>query len=196
MFHEMSAGMVECMRRLQSLDAEQRKQGVPTVDRLCAVSPETGRFLALLAATVPSGALLEIGTSGGYSTLWLALAARVRGQCVQSFERSAAKLSIARDTFARSDVTDIINVTEGDVRNFLPDCRAVAFCFIDHEKSQYIECYEMLMPNLVAGAIIAADNIHSHEEALAPFVDHVIADSRVDAVVIPIGKGVLLVRKI
>ncbi len=188
--------MVECMRRLQSLDAEQRKEGVPTVDRLCAVSPETGRFLALLAATVPSGALLEIGTSGGYSTLWLALAARVRGQCVQSFERSAAKLSIARDTFARSGVTDIIDVTEGDVRNFLPDSRTVAFCFIDHEKSQYIECYEMLMPNLVAGGIIAADNIHSHEEALAPFVDHVIADSRVDAVVIPIGKGVLLARKI
>jgi predicted O-methyltransferase YrrM len=183
------------MRRLEALDAEQRRLGVPTPQRLCAVPPETGRLLALLAASAPAGAMLEIGTSGGYSTMWLSRAAELRGQRVHSFEQSETKLAMARDTFARTEIGKLVEITEGDVRDHLPQCRDIAFCFMDHEKSQYIDCYEMLVPNMVAGGILAADNVLSHKDALEAFVNHVTADPRVDAVVVPIGKGVLLARK-
>jgi caffeoyl-CoA O-methyltransferase len=195
MFHDIPASMQQTMHRLEQLDAEERRQGVPTPQRLCAVPPESGQFLAILAASAPTGSLLEIGTSGGYSTMWLSRAARLRDQKIRSFELLADKLTIARETFKVTGIEPLVEITEGDVREHLPQLTDVAFCFMDHDKSLYHECYEMLVPNLVSGGILAADNILSHEAALAPFVAHVLADSRVDAVVVPIGKGILLVRK-
>ena len=195
MFHDISAKIMTCMQTLEALDAEQRRLNVPTDDRLCAVPPETGRFLAILAAAAPNGAMLEIGTSGGYSTLWLSRAALLRKQKVQCFEISPDKLAIACDTFAKADVTGLVQISPGDVRDSLADFKDVAFCFMDHEKTQYLECYETLLPNLVSGGIFTADNILSHEPILKPFVAHVLADPRVDAQVIPIGKGVLLARR-
>jgi caffeoyl-CoA O-methyltransferase len=196
MFHDIDDRVLEAMHRLEALDAEERRRGLPAPERLCAVPPETGRLLALLAAEAPAGALLEIGTSGGYSTLWLSRAARLRGGHVRSFERSKKKLAIARDTFARTRIEHLLEITAGDVREYLPGCQDIAFCLMDHDKGQYQECYELLVPKLVAGGLLAADNILSHREALAPFVAHVMADPRVDAVVVPIGKGVLLTRKV
>jgi predicted O-methyltransferase YrrM len=195
MFHDIPDTMLACMRTLESADAEERRLKVPAPQRLCAVPPETGRFLAILAAAAPPGALIEIGTSGGYSTLWLTRAALLRKQQVQSFEISPAKLAIARDTFARAGVNDLVRITEGDVREFLADHEPVGFCFMDHDKTQYLECYERLLSILVKGGILAIDNILSHKEVLAPFVNHVMADPRVDAEVIPIGKGVLVARR-
>ncbi|MGO8754250.1 MAG: O-methyltransferase [Gallionellaceae bacterium] len=195
MFHDIPDEVIARMRVLEVLDAEQRQLNVATHERLCAVPPETGRFLAILAAAAPRGEMIEIGTSGGYSTLWLTRAALVRKQRVQSFEIAPAKLAIARDTFAKAGVIDLVQITQGDVRGFLADHGGVAFCFMDHEKTQYLECYEALLPNLVKGGIVAADNIESHAEVLMPFLAHVMADPRVDAQVIPIGKGVLVARR-
>jgi caffeoyl-CoA O-methyltransferase len=196
MFHDIPDEVIACMRDLEVLDAEQRQLNVAIDERLCAVSPETGRFLAILAAAAPVGMMVEIGTSSGYSTLWLMRAALMRKQRVQSFEISPAKLAIARDIFARAGVIDLVQITQGDVRDSLADHEDVGFCFMDHEKTQYLECYEALLPNLVKGGIVAADNIVSHAQILSPFVTHVLADPRVDAQVIPIGKGVLVARRI
>ena len=102
MFHDIPDEVIARMRVLEVLDAEQRQLNVATHERLCAVPPETGRFLAILAAAAPRGEMIEIGTSGGYSTLWLTRAALVRKQRVQSFEIAPAKLAIARDTFAKA----------------------------------------------------------------------------------------------
>jgi predicted O-methyltransferase YrrM len=195
MFHDISDKVIACMRDLEVLDAEQRRLNVAKSERLCAVPPETGRFLAILAAAAPRGAMIEMGTGGGYSTLWLTRAALVRKQQVQSYEISPAKLAIARDTFARAGVIDLIQITQGDVCGCLEDHAAVAFCFMDHEKTQYLECYEALLPKLVKGGFIVADNIQSHAEILKPFVAHVMADQRVDALAVPIGKGVLVARR-
>jgi len=195
-FHDIDDRMAKTMRHLEKLDAEQRRLHLPTPQRLCAVPPETGRFIALLAAAAPAGALLEIGTSGGYSTMWLSRAARERGQRAHSFELSEFKIGLARETFAQTGIADLVDLTEGDVREHLPACRDIAFCFMDHNKAQYIECYDLLVPNLVGGGLLAADNILSHQEALQDFVAHVAADTRVDSMVVPIGKGVLLARKI
>jgi len=195
MFHDIPDAMLARMRELEALDAQQRRDGTPTPQRLCAVPPETGRFLALLAAASPPGAMLEVGTSGGYSTMWLTLAARTRAQRVQCFERAAHKTALARETFAAAGIGDRVTLTEGDAHAAVGECHDVAFCFVDHAKELYTDCYELIVPNLVPGGVLAADNILSHQEACAPFVAHVLADPRVDALVVPIGKGVLVARR-
>ena len=77
MFHGIPEPVINQMRRLEALDAADRQDGTPRLRRLRQVSPETGRFLAMLLAAAPGGQVLEIGTSAGYSALWLALACAV-----------------------------------------------------------------------------------------------------------------------
>jgi len=72
----------------------------------------------------------------------------------------------------------------------------VAFCFLDTERDIYIDVYEKVVNSVVPGGIIAVDNVISHADELANFVSHVENDPRVDALVVPIGKGILVCRKI
>jgi caffeoyl-CoA O-methyltransferase len=192
--------MLARMRYLEEIDARDRSDGTPHEKRLRQVPPETGRLLALLAAGAPSGAVVEIGTSAGYSTMWLALACGERKQRgvaaarVIAHEIDRAKVAMARETFRLAGVEDMVELVEGDARESLPHVGEVAFCFLDAEKDVYADCYDLIVPRMVKGGLIAADNVISHRESLQPWVDRVLADARVDAVVVPIGQGVLVCR--
>ena len=74
MFHTIPAQMRERMQALEARDAQDRADGTPRMQRLRQIPPVTGKFLALLCASAPKGGVLEVGTSGGYSSLWLSLA--------------------------------------------------------------------------------------------------------------------------
>jgi predicted O-methyltransferase YrrM len=160
------------------------------------VPPVTGRFLALLAASAPPGAWLEIGTSGGYSALWLSLACRAVGRHLTTFEVLDAKVDLARETFHKAGVESLVDLVVGDARDHLSECEDVAFCFLDAEKEFYDACYDAVVPRMVEGGVFAADNVISHEEILRPMVDRVLGDERVDALVVPVGSGVLVARKV
>lgn len=195
-FHAISPASQARMRELEELDADQRRRGLPAPERFCQVPPETARFLALTAALAPDGACVELGTSAGYSTMWLALGRAGRGSRIQTCERSEWKLAEARRTFEVSGLESAVELIPGDAKVHLEACREVAFCFLDLAKTEYLACYELLVPRLTAGGVLVADNILSHGDVLAPFVEHVLADPRVDAVVLSIGKGLLFARKV
>ena len=76
MFHDLPEAIQEQMTALEEIDAQDRQDGTPQVKRLRQIPPATGKFLAFIAASAPEGAWLEIGTSAGYSALWLSLAAK------------------------------------------------------------------------------------------------------------------------
>jgi len=183
------------MAELETRDARDRNDGTPRLQRLRQIPPETGRFIAILAASAPPGALIEVGASAGYSALWLALAARETGRKLTTFEVLPEKAALARDTFARAGVEDVVELIESNAHERLPGPDPIAFAFIDAEKEVYHSLYEALLPGLVPGGLLTADNVLSHPNELGPFVEHVNEDDRVDAVVVPIGKGVLLARK-
>ena len=84
------------MRSLEEQDARDRQDGTYRVERLRQIPPESGILLALLAASAPPGAMVEIGTSAGYSALWLSLAARERGDKLLSYEILPEKVKLAR----------------------------------------------------------------------------------------------------
>ena len=167
----------------------------PKFARLRQIPPETGKLLALLAAGAPPGLVLEIGTSGGYSSLWLALACRARGDRLISFEEDASKVALARQNFHLAGVEELIQVVQGNALDLLPHYPGVAFCFLDIEKDVYTACYQSVVPNLVPGGLLCADNVISHAEELEQFLEGVDADPRLDALVVPVGKGVLVCRR-
>ena len=111
------------------MDAADRSDGTPHAKRLRQIPPETGRFLAILAASAPAGNLVEVGTSAGYSALWLS------------------------------------------------------------------PCAAQLAERLVPGGILTADNVISHAHEIPGVAERILADPRLDGVVVPIGSGVLLARR-
>lgn len=195
MFHDISEPMQARMRELEEIDARDRTDGTPQSRRLRQIPPETGQFIALLAASAPAGPWIEVGTSAGYSTLWLALAARQRGCTVTTYDIDPAKVSLAAETFQISGMQSFVNQVQGDARQYIPDLDAIAFCFLDTEKELYAAVYEAVVPRMVQGGLLLADNAIDHASALQPMLDRALSDPRVDVLIVPIGKGVLVCRK-
>jgi caffeoyl-CoA O-methyltransferase len=194
-FHDIPRSVLERMDVLERVDAADRVDGTPRPRRLRQIPPETGRFLAILAAAAPDGRVLEVGTSAGYSSLWLSLACRATGRRLTTFEVLNDKARLARETFRVAGVEDVVDLVEDDARHHLDELAGVAFCFLDAEKEIYADCYELVVPNLMPGGLLVADNVISHAETLQPAVDRAIGDPRVDAVVVPIGTGELVCRR-
>jgi predicted O-methyltransferase YrrM len=195
MFEAISPAMLARMQELEAIDLRDRTDGTPQSKRLRQVSSDTGRFLALLAASAPAGPCVEIGTSAGYSTLWLALAARTTGRRVTTFETDPAKCELARSTFAAAGVSDIIDLIPGDALAHLANYSGIGFCFLDAEKDIYAPCFDLVVPRMVAGGLLVADNAISHQADLRPMLDRAMRDPRVDSVLVPIGTGDLVCRK-
>ena len=195
MFHEIPEPILREMATLEARDAVDRADGTPRLERLRQIPPETGRFLALLAASAPEGAWLEIGTSAGYSALWLALACRERGRVLTTFEVLPSKVAMAAETFAAAGVCEVVKLLEGDFLEQSAAISEIAFCFLDAEKEVYGSCYDAVVPRLVPGGLLVADNAINHRATLQPMIDAALVDRRVDALVVPIGKGELMCRR-
>jgi predicted O-methyltransferase YrrM len=183
------------MRHLEQIDASDRVDGTPRMERLRQVPPETGRFIALLAASAPDGTFIEIGASAGYSTLWLALACRARGHTITTFELLDAKAALAAETFRLAEVEDVVRLVKGDALTHIASYEDIAFCFLDAEKEIYADCYEAVVARMVSGGILVADNAINHRQTLQPMLDRALADERVDALIVPIEKGELVCRR-
>ena len=195
MFHDIPEPIAVRMAELKERGVRDRADGTPRMQRLREVPLEVGRFLAILAASAPDGRWVEIGTSAGYSTLWLALACREVGARVTTFEVLDAKAALARETFALAGVDDVVEFVHADVRERLAGLDGIAFCFLDSEKADYGELYEAVVPRLVPGGLLVADNAVGFEDVMQPMLDGARADTRVDAVLVRFLTGQLICRK-
>ena len=196
MLHNIPELVKKRMRYLEKLDAEDRVDGTPRMQRLRQIPPETGKFLSIIAAGAPRGEFIEIGTSAGYSTMWIALACMERGNKIKTFEILEEKIELAKETFWQSKMQKYIDLVEGDARDYLKEEKDISFCFLDAEKDVYEECYDLIIPNMVKGGLLVADNAINLYNVLKPMIDKALSDKRVDSLIIPIGKGELLCRKI
>ncbi len=195
MFHAIASEILERMHELERRDEADRADGTPRLERLRQIPEDTGRFFALWAASAPEGAVIEIGTSAGYSALWLSLACRATGRRLTTFELLANKAAMARQTFSRAGVDDLVTLVEGDFLDHAERIGPVGFCFLDAEKEAYAACYDAVVPLLVPGGLLVADNAINHRETLQEMIDAALGDERVDALVVPIGKGELVCRR-
>jgi caffeoyl-CoA O-methyltransferase len=196
MFGQSDERLLARMQYLESIDARDRVDSTAQAKRLRQVSPEVGKFIALLAAGAPPGRFIEIGTSAGYSALWLSLACRVGGRRLTTFEIDPGKVSLAQETFRESGVESIVDLVAGDARALVVGYSSIAFCFLDAAKDIYLDCYEKVVAAMVHGGLMVADNVVSHKRELTAFLDRALSDQRMDALVVPFGNGLLLCRKV
>lgn len=196
LFHDIPQAILDRMAYLERIDAQDRIDGTPRAQRLRQITPDTGKFIALLATSAPEGDCIEIGTSAGYSTLWLALAYLKTGKRVTTFEVLEEKARLAIETFRLTGVEEVVRLVIGDARQYLQNCASVSFCFLDAEKQVYGDCYEAVVPKLVRGGFLVADNAINQRDTLKLMLDRALGDERVDALIVPIGNGELVCRKL
>lgn len=196
MFTDIAPAISKRMTFLEEKDRVDRKDGTSHWHRLRQITPDTGRFIALMAASTPKGNWIEIGTSAGYSALWISLACRQLSNTLTTYEIFPPKVEQARETFSVAGVEDVIHLVEEDALKGFDEINDVSFCFLDAEKDVYLRCYELVIPKMVSGGILIADNATTHKEDLSMMIDRALTDERVDAMVVPVGKGELVCRKI
>ena len=181
------------MERLQERDARDRTDGTPQSQRLRAITPDVGQLLLTLALAVAARRIVEVGTSSGYSPLWLALAAQRNGGRVTTFEIDPAKVALATSTFVEAGVAGVIDLRAEDAAVGLAAVAGAAdLVFIDAEKRDYEAYLDLAVGGLRPGGLLIADNLTSHASELAGFRARALAHERLSSVVVPIGNGELV----
>jgi len=165
--------------------------------RMLNITRDTGEFLSVLIRATLARRVLEIGTSNGYSTLWLASAARAVGGMVTTVECSDYKVNLARRTFDRSDLADHITLVFDDAGRFLERCsdKSFDFLFLDSERTEYPGWWPHLERVLRPGGLLVADNATSHAEQMAPFIALVETVAKFATSQVPVGNGEFLAVK-
>ncbi len=192
----MDQQVAAVMRRLEEEDRVDRQDGTPQSRRLRAVTADVGRFLNLLARTAGARSILEIGTSGGYSTLWLAAAAAETGGQVTTLELDPAKVERATANLSEAGLESLVTIVHGDARQTVGSLAPpFDFVFLDTEKELYLELLEPLVRLLRPGGVLVADNLLSHPDDLAPFRRAAESHPDLECVLVPIPRGELMCRK-
>lgn len=177
------------LARLEEEDEHERAAGVPPSDRSLAVGPESGRLLFALVAPNAGCEVLEIGGSRGYSTIWLAAAARILGGRVVSLERDPRKVEAWRRNIADAGLEEWAELVEGDAKAILPELEeGFDVVFVDAWKDDYETYFELARTKLEPGGIVVADNVTSNAVARA-YAERRQADPTLVSVTVPVGSG-------
>lgn len=159
------------------------------------IGPEGGALLAWLVGLLGARRALEIGTSNGYSGIWLARALRRAGGALVTLELEPRKIAMARANFARAGLDEVVTIVEGPA---VASLRALGgtfeLVFIDADKPRYPDYLREARRLVAPGAVIVADNLATHPVETAPYRALVAADAGLESVEISVGGGLLVSR--
>jgi predicted O-methyltransferase YrrM len=165
--------------------------------KMLNITRDTGQFLAVLIRATLARRVLEIGTSNGYSTLWLAGAARAIGGSVTTVELSDYKVGLASENFDRSGLEAYISLVHDDAGRVLERSAdsAYDFIFLDSERPEYPGWWPNVRRVLRPGGLLVVDNATSHPDEMAPLIALVEADTSFTTSLVPVGNGEFMAVK-
>lgn len=174
------------------------------------VKPEEGKFLQILARLSGGDKIVEIGTLGGYSGIWIARGLVENGKLI-TLEMNARHAEIARDHFVRAGVADKIEIRLGDAHEQMEKLTPEGpfnMVFIDAEKLGYADYYRWAVENVRAGGVIAIHNAFrkgsvagtaeadAYTEIMRDLNNQIAADPRVLSTIYPAGDGTIIAIKV
>jgi len=173
---------------------------VPSEKRLNCISKNIGTFYNIMLKSIHAKNILEIGMSVGYSGLWFAdaIMSNTQDGKIITIDREQFKIDSATRNFEEAGVSSLIKIREGEARKILDEIKEefgenyFDFIFIDADKESYIEYFDLCLPLVRKGGIIAADNILFPErfnEMMADYLSHVRSNPNVQSVTVPIDNG-------
>lgn len=190
---------------LRSIEPGLSQRGMPQI----SVSPNVGKTLYMLARITGARRVLEIGTLGGYSTIWLSRALPGDGRLV-SLELNANHAAFARENVNRAGLANRVEIRVGNavesLKQLADQGETFDFFLIDADKENYLTYWEWSIRLARPGAVITADNALLHDRifgeevedkrarAILRFNEAVSRDGRVEAMLLPFGDGLLVAQ--
>ena len=164
--------------------------------KMLNLRPDTAHLVSILVRSTRRKQLLEIGTSNGYSTIWLAWSLSGSGGRLVSVDHSAEKHAMAHENLRRAGLRDIVDLRLGDATIIASELQnQFDFVLFDSVQVQPHRQLEVLLDKLTDNAIVLADNVLSHPEEMSPFLSIIEALPDFDHVVVPVGKGLCMAYK-
>ncbi len=169
-----------------------------------------GRILKMLVRMAKPQRILEIGTFTGYSALCMAEGLTAASAHIDTIEIDDELEDFIRQNFAQSPYNEQITLHVGDARTVIPTLTGeLDFVFIDADKREYLDYYELVLPRVRKGGFILADNTlwdgkvlienppsGDHQTiAVKQFNDFIANDQRIEKVILPLRDGLTLIRK-
>ncbi|WP_429078707.1 O-methyltransferase [Aeromonas veronii] len=166
--------------------------------KLLNITRDTGELLSVLVQTRGAQAVLEIGTSNGYSTLWLAEAVRRLEGHVTTIERDEDKRVLAHDNFQRAGLAPWVTMLAGDAGELLPILPQAGYqlIFLDSDRQHYRAWWPQIRCLLAPRGLLVVDNAISHRSEMVEWMNEVGQDPAFATSLVPVGKGEWLVVRL
>jgi caffeoyl-CoA O-methyltransferase len=190
----MDSRISRVVSRLDKQSERERsgKARVPEGQEMLSIARDTGVFFSILIKAMKAKSILEVGTSVGYSTLWFADALCKKGKII-TIEMDPLKIKRASKNFRQAGVEKIIETRQGaavDVLRYLKG--KFDFALLDADKENIIKYFDLILPMMRIGGIVAADNMlfpPHYRQMMKKYSRHVRGRRNVQSVTVPIGMG-------
>jgi predicted O-methyltransferase YrrM len=178
---------------LEEIEEHGRKHDAQEADhsrKLLNLERDTARLVHILARSSKAKRILEIGTSNGYSTIWLAAAAAENGGQVTSIDQSAEKQAMARENLQRAGLLDSVELLLGKAGTMVRELTGLFdLVLFDADRKGAAANLEALLPQLTPSVLLLADNVLSHPQEIAGYLAAVEKLEEFEHVLVPVGKG-------
>ena len=175
---------------LDDMDKNQRRgmMNVPVQD---------GRLLRMLAESTGAKHVVEIGTSNGYSGIWICLALRKTGGKLITHEIDEGRAKLASENFKRAGVDKIVTLVFGDAHKEIAKIKEpIDMVFMDADKAGYLDYLKKLLPKVKPGGLIVAHNVRSQASSMKPYLDAINTDKNLETLYLHMsGTGVSVSMK-
>lgn len=164
--------------------------------KLLNITKDTGEFLAVMVKATKAQAILEIGTSNGYSTLWFASSLPETGN-VTTVEVLPHKIALASHNFQKAKLSHKIKQIESNAVDYFKklDQQQFDIIFLDAERSEYMLFANKVVTALKPGGLLICDNAISHASELADFIAYIKNHQHFTTSLLPVGKGEFIACK-
>lgn len=160
------------------------------------VPPQDGRLLRLLVEAINAKHVVEIGTSNGYSGLWICLGLRTTGGKLTTFEIDPYRVSLARENFKKAGVDGMVTVVQGDAHEEVKKLKEpIDLLFIDADKEGYLDYLEKLLPLVRPGGLILAHNVNPPSRPTPEFIKAITENPDLETIFYMQGGGMSVTLK-
>lgn len=193
MEEHLTALLAEIAERGREHDARETEHS----RKMLNLEPDTARLVYILVRSSGAKRVLEVGTSNGYSTIWLASAVAPNGGRVTTIDVSAEKQALAGENLRRAGLLDLVELRLGKAGAVVKELAGpFDVVFFDADRKGAADNLQVLMPELAPSVLLLADNVLSHPEEIAGYLGAVKNLEDFEHVVVPIGKGLSVAYRV
>jgi len=190
------AELTAFLAELEALGLANDQSETDRSKKMLNLERETAQLVSILIRAARASNILEIGTSNGFSAIWMATAAGPHGR-ITTIDRNPQKVEMARDNLRRAGLLDRVDLRAGNATEIVSQLDGpFDLVLFDADRFTAPEQLRILIPKLTPSALVLADNALSHPEEIAGYLAAVDGMPEFDHTIVPVGKGLsIAVRK-